>query len=81
MKRTRTNSLATPEEQEFLVRVGATIRRRRESLGIDQRELAKTLGVRPSAVCHWEKGNAGVLISRLVRIAKALSTTPAELLA
>ena len=57
------------------------IRRRREELGISQEELANMLGYKSrSSINKIEKGINDIPQSKIVEFAKALRTTPEELM-
>lgn len=62
-------------------KIGSHIRRRREELGMSQEELAHATGRKSrSAISKIELGENDVSQSALMEIAKALDTTPGELL-
>jgi transcriptional regulator with XRE-family HTH domain len=48
------------------------IRRWRESQGITQAEMARRVGVHPSAVCKWESGEQDPLLGNLEKVAEVL---------
>lgn len=56
-----------------------TIRKYREELGIEQKELGSRIGVSGNAVCNWEKGYTRPDINLLPRICEALGITLYEL--
>lgn len=57
------------------------IKRRRIELGMTQKELADALGYSDrSAIAHIEKGKIDLPQSKIVAFAKALSTTPGDLM-
>lgn len=61
-------------------KVYINIKKRREELGMSQRELASKAGYKDNAVItRMEKGLMDISIDRLYKIAKALNTTPIEL--
>lgn len=61
--------------------IGDNIKKRREELGISQEELALKLGYKSrSAITKIEKGQRDINQSKIVEYAKALDTTPAELM-
>lgn len=47
---------------------------------LSQRELAKMVGVTPSAICQWEKGMTAPRIYRLAKIAQICDCTIDELI-
>lgn len=57
------------------------IRQRREELGISQEELAKLLGYKSrSTIAKIEKGENDITQSKIIAFAKALKTTPRDLM-
>ena len=56
-----------------------TIRKYREELGIEQKELGAIIGVSGNAVCNWENGYTRPDINLLPRICEALHITLYEL--
>lgn len=57
------------------------IRRRRELLGLTQRQVADALGIERASVANWERGAANVDRKHLLKLAEVLQTTTDELLA
>lgn len=56
------------------------IKKRREELGMSQRELARRCGYKDNTtLVKIEQGVVDISISRLYKIAKALNTTPIAL--
>ncbi|WP_395942923.1 helix-turn-helix domain-containing protein [Brevundimonas sp.] len=68
------------EFNPFDVRLGATIRTRREHLNITQAQLADRIGVTFQQIQKYEKGVNRVAASRLVDIAAVLDSSAGELL-
>lgn len=64
---------------EILLRVGAQVRRRRQSLDLSMRELAERAGLSPRFVADVEAGNGNIAVGRLAGIANALDVPLAEL--
>jgi transcriptional regulator with XRE-family HTH domain len=60
-------------------RIGERIKRKRESAGLQLNELAKKVGVSPSALSQIEKAKAFPTIITLKHIAEQLNTTVGEL--
>lgn len=56
------------------------IKRKRQSLGITQAELANLLGVSPTTVSMWEVGKSHPRVTLLPRVAELLGCTVDELL-
>lgn len=60
--------------------IGKRIKRKREKEGVNQKELAKKVGVSPSAINQFEKGEKKPSTSVLKEIAIALSVSTDYLL-
>jgi len=60
--------------------VGAKIRMLRESLGLNQAELAKKLDVKQASVSRWETERGGLDAENTAKLAKLAGTTVEELL-
>lgn len=60
--------------------VGARVRTLRERVGMKSQDLAKAVGVDPSAMSNIESGKRGVKTDELSRIAKALGVSPLAIL-
>lgn len=58
-------------------KLGQRVRDRRHEIGMTQERLAELLGVSFQQVQKYEKGTNRIACSRLVKISKALDTTPA----
>ena len=56
------------------------IKRRRITLGMSCKELARAVDVHPTTVYHWEKGQAMPSFSVLPRLAEALHVSGTELI-
>lgn len=63
----------TPQQQ-----FGAAVRLRRRELRLSQHDLGRLLDLQPS-VSRLERGGRDARLDTMVRIARALRTTPAEL--
>jgi transcriptional regulator with XRE-family HTH domain len=63
-----------------LVRIGAEVRRRRQSLGISQAALAMKAGVHHNVVGRTERGKYNPSVMTLDAIAAALNTSMVDLL-
>lgn len=59
---------------------GDNIRAARKRAGMSQRELAEKIGVKPSAVCQWEKGDTCPSYPNLLSMSIALGVTVDEIL-
>ncbi len=60
--------------------IGARIRTLRQQRDLTQTELAKMLGTRQTAVSELERGNRGLTVQQLVKIARVLKASPNEIL-
>ena len=65
---------------EPVPQVAANLRARREAAGISQVELARRSGVDLSHINKIENARRDPTTSMLLRLARAIGTTPAELL-
>ncbi len=68
-------------EKELLARFGTSIRNRRKELGISQEGLALTAALDRTYVGGVERGERNVSLLNIAKLAAALETTPAVLLA
>lgn len=64
----------------FAAIVGAVIANLREEFGISQAILAEEVGIGQPAWSRIEKGESALSIDQLARAAKAMQTSPAEIL-
>ena len=69
------------DDRRFLERVGFRVRERRAAAGLTQAELGERCGLHRTFVGSVERGERNAALLSLRRIAKALRTTPAALLA
>ena len=60
--------------------VGRNIRRRRRASGLSQEAFAHACGLHRTYIGGVERGERNITLTTLARIAKALGTTPVELL-
>ena len=60
--------------------IGARVRTLRQEKDLTQTELAKLLGTRQTAVSEIERGNRGLTVQQLVKLARALNTSPDAIL-
>jgi transcriptional regulator with XRE-family HTH domain len=58
-----------------------TLRELRENAVLTQDELAKKIGVTPTAISHWETGSKRPRAKNIRKLAIALGVTPQEILA
>ena len=68
------------EESEILVEIGAVIRNIRKAKGISQEELAYLCRIDRSHLGRIERGERNLAILNFVRICRALTCSPSELL-
>ena len=68
-------------DRAFQKRVEFRVRERRVAAGLTQAQLAETCGLYRTFVGSVERGERNVAVLSLRRIARALRTSPAELLA
>ena len=66
--------------QRLLRTFGATIKQRREELGISQEELADRAGLHRTYVSDIERGARNVALANIVSLAAALDLKPSTLL-
>jgi transcriptional regulator with XRE-family HTH domain len=68
------------DERRFLEQVGDRVRERRAAMNLTQAQLAEKCGLHRTFVGSVERGERNVALLSLRKIARALRTTPAELL-
>jgi transcriptional regulator with XRE-family HTH domain len=73
--------MPTVVRTELLVTFGTVVRRQRQLLGISQEELAGRVGVHRTYMGDIERGRRNVALLNLDRIARALETDLAGLMA
>jgi transcriptional regulator with XRE-family HTH domain len=61
--------------------VGAAIRKQREAVGLSQEKLAEKSDLHHNFIGEVERGNMDISIGSLIKVAKALSIRPSDLLA
>lgn len=71
------DDMITPND--FYLRLGDSIRRRREELRLTQAELGESLGLSRTSVTNIERGRQRLLIDQFQRVCKALDV-PADIL-
>lgn len=69
------------DEDTIHQRLGSNIKRRREQVGLTQAVLAERAGIHRTFLNQVENGHRSITIGVLVRLAAALDTTPALLVA
>jgi transcriptional regulator with XRE-family HTH domain len=62
-------------------RIGALVRARRKAAGLTQSDVAQALGTSYQQIQKYEAGKNRISVSAMTRIAKALGTTAAEIVA
>ena len=60
--------------------IGTRLRILRQERDLTQTELAKVLGTTQTAVSEIERGNRGLTVQQLVKLTRALKTSPDEIL-
>ena len=68
------------DDKQFLQRLGDRIRERRTAANLTQAALAEKCGLHRTFIGSVERGERNVAVLSLLKIAKALRVTPAELL-
>jgi len=68
------------EPNEFYLRLGESIRRRREQLQLTQAELGESLGLSRTSVTNIERGRQRLLIDQFNLVCKTLNLSPQALL-
>ncbi len=71
--------MITPND--FYVKLGDSIRRRREELRLTQAELGESLGLSRTSVTNIERGRQRLLIDQFQRVCKTLDVSADVLLA
>lgn len=66
--------------EELLIAFGRHVRTLRQQLEISQEELAANCGLDRTYISGIERGKRNVSLINIFRLAKALGTTPSELL-
>ncbi len=70
----------TPEEEQYLLKVGKAIRRNRKSLGVTQETFARKVALPRSYYAAVERGEHNISVLNLEKIAGGLNLTMADLL-
>jgi transcriptional regulator with XRE-family HTH domain len=70
----------TPGVAAYLVALGRAVRQRREKLGLSQEQFAFEVELDRTYVSGIERGIRNPTVATLVRLTRALGTTPAGLL-
>ena len=68
-------------EPDPRIQFGRTVRKRRHALGLSQEALAEKAGLHWTYIGGIERGERNLGLLNLVKIARALGTTPARLVA
>lgn len=61
-------------------KIGNKIKKRRNELGLSQKELAKKINISPAIMSQHENGDVAISLSKLIEIANILDLTPNYLL-
>lgn len=73
--------MSTENPSIFNKRLGAAIRARRNSVGMTQAQVGKAIGVTFQQVQKLERGVNRLSVEAIVKLAKAIKTTPKQLIA
>lgn len=68
------------QDSVLLKRIGSRIRVLRKNQKIDQRTMAKEIGITPSALCQVERGSKGLSAANLSKAAKFLKVPESVLM-
>ena len=60
--------------------IGARVRVLRQELGFTQTKLAKILGTTQTALSEVERGNRGLTVQQVVKLARSMKVSPNEIL-
>jgi len=60
--------------------IGARVRMLRQELGFTQTKLAKILGTTQTALSEVERGNRGLTVQQVVKLARSMKVSPNEIL-
>ena len=60
--------------------IGARVRVLRQELGFTQAKLAKILGTTQTALSEVERGNRGLTVQQVVKLARSLKVSPNDIL-
>jgi transcriptional regulator with XRE-family HTH domain len=69
-----------PENKNQLKAFGLRVRRMREALDWSQEQLAEQAGLHRTYISGLERGERNVSVLNILRLARALQSTPGELL-
>lgn len=72
--------MVLPESKNQLKAFGLRVRTRREALDWSQDKLAEQAGLHRTYISGLERGERNVSVLNILRLARALQTTPGELL-
>ena len=75
MKKAKRKSVSPRSPNRIDEFIGARMRERRQALGINQEDLAKTLGISYQQIQKYETGKNRVSAGRLFDICKALNVS------
>jgi transcriptional regulator with XRE-family HTH domain len=66
-------------DEDIRKQIGHRIKVRRVELGLRQQDLADRLGLQQNHISEWEKGSRAIRAEQLVRLAKVLGVSVAQL--
>ena len=67
------------DDAQVAAEIGRRVRARREAIGISQEQLAHMTGLHYSTVSHIERGNRGLRVISILRLAEGLECDPGDL--
>ena len=70
----------TPKVEPIYGAISSRVRYMRETLGVTQEELAKRIGLTRTSLVNFENGNQRCMLHTIEDMARALGTTPKQLL-
>lgn len=68
------------DKDRDLMRIGGAVRAKRKAMEMSQEELADMAGIDRSHMGRIERGERNVSLLNMIRIAKAISCKPSEIL-
>jgi len=71
---------AQNDTNNYLVKLGASLRARRKDLGLSQESLADAAGIDRSHMGKIERGERNITFLNIVRITDALGCTPSDVM-
>jgi len=69
------------DDADVAAEIGRRVRARREEVGLSQERLAHLVGLHYSTVSHIERGDRGLRVVSILRLAEGLACDPGDLVA